>query len=510
MTVSSNLSRRELFELGALGAVLGPAALANAGAAARPPAESARNIIFMVSDGMSLGTLTLADAMSRRVLGRASAWSELLSHRDVTWGLAETSSLDSMVTDSSAASTAWATGSLVFNGAVGLLPDGTPLTTIAELAREAKRRVGLVTTTTITHATPAGFAARCKSRDDEQAIAPQYLGRVDVLMGGGLEFYLAETRADQRDLIEEHRKAGYAFWNTREQVSGPDRPTRVLGLFNKGHLPYSVDHLAQPAMGKRVPTLAEMTRKALQILESAADGFLLQVEGGRVDHAAHNNDAAALLRDQLAFDEAVAAVREFAAQRDDTLVVITTDHGNSNPGLVGMGGEYRRSTQCFERLFEAGGSYEELLRRLRADGGDRPTPDAVRDAVRAHLNISLKAEEAEAVAAALREKYDGVLNRQFAKRLGVLGQALANHTGIGWTGMTHTADFAVVTAFGAGAERFAGVQKNTETFRHLTALLGVSHTNPSMTPEAAQRYLAARPPTGGWRDRAASAAVHWI
>lgn len=507
MANSRGLSRRELFELGALGAFLGTTALGDHGAASQKHAESARNIIFMVSDGMSLGTLTLADALSRRVLGRASTWNQLLCRRDVTWGLAETSSLDSMVTDSSAASSAWATGSLIFNGWVGMLPDGTPLTTIAELAREAKRRVGLVTTTTITHATPAGFAARCKSRDDEQAIAPQYLDRVDVLMGGGAAFFSPETRSDQRDLIDEFRKAGYAFWHTRDPVCGPERPERVLGLFNKGHLPYSIDHLAQPAVAKRVPSLAEMTRKALQVLGASPGGFLLQVEGGRVDHAAHNNDAAALLRDQIAFDDAIAAVCEYAAERDDTLVVITTDHGNSNPGLVGMGEAYRRSTKCFERLFEAGASYEELLRRLKAEAGDRPTPKTVSDVVRAHLNISLAASEAEAVAEAMRDKYDRVLNRQFAKQLGVLGQALVNHTGIGWTGMTHTADFAVVTAFGAGAERFAGVQKNVDAFRHLTALLGVSHTNPSMSPESARRYLAARPAP---LDRVVSEPVHWV
>jgi alkaline phosphatase len=123
-------------------------------------------------------------------------------------------------------------------------------------------------------------------------------------------------------------------------VSGA-RPQKVLGLFYDSHLPYTIDHIHSDALKRTVPTLAEMTRKALEILGDAPNGFLLQVEGGRVDHAAHANDAASIMWDQLAFDDAVEVVYEFVAKRDDTLMIVTSDHGNANPGLNGMGRRVR-------------------------------------------------------------------------------------------------------------------------------------------------------------------------
>src|SRR4029434_4694557 len=116
-------------------------------------------------------------------------------------------------------------------------------------------------------------------------------------------------------------------------LNQPAADARVLGLFWSDHLPYTIDRNREPAMQSRVPTLAEMTSSALQNLSHSPDGFLLQVEGGRVDHAAHDNDAASMLHDQLAFDDAIGVALEFAKEHGDTLVIITTDHGTGNPGL---------------------------------------------------------------------------------------------------------------------------------------------------------------------------------
>lgn len=517
MSGPSNITRRDLLRgvaaaavpalagIGAAGASTagGLAATAAAVGAGRSGlADPPRNVIFMVADGLSLGALSLLKPFAERARnGQGALWSGLLSDTTIAHGHLDMHSLNSLVTDSSAASSAWGSGSLIFNDAVNYLPDGTPLVPIAELVQRAGRRVGLVTTTTVTHATPAGFASCQKSRDDEREIAPQYLNRVDVVLGGGREFFVPELRPDRRDLVAEFRGAGYGVWTRRDDLLGGDRPARVLGVFGSGHLPFTIDRDRSDSLQSGVPTLAEMTRAALEILGTGEPGFLLQVEGGRVDHAAHSNDAAAMMWDLLAFDDALRVAREFALGGGDTLVVVTTDHGNANPGLNGMGSGYARSTESFERLLLARASYPVLFKEIAKGvlSGAAPPTDRVREVCRELLQIELRSEEARAVAASLGGLGTRPLNRQFREPVGVLGQVLSNHTGIGWSGTTHTADLAPLLAFGPGQDRFVGLRPATEVFESLTGFFGIRHVNPRLTPEAARKFSAA-----------AGGRVHWV
>ncbi|MEY4244695.1 MAG: hypothetical protein RLZZ245_2280, partial [Verrucomicrobiota bacterium] len=142
------------------------------------PTRKVRGVVFMVSDGMSPGVLTLADAYSKLTRGRGTQWWELMNRPQASRGLMDTASANSMVTDSAAASTAWGGGQRVNNGAINVDPSGKPLSPIAEILKKKQVRIGLVSTATITHATPAGFAASVAKRNDEDEIAPQYLDRV--------------------------------------------------------------------------------------------------------------------------------------------------------------------------------------------------------------------------------------------------------------------------------------------------------------------------------------------
>jgi alkaline phosphatase len=488
---SSDLSRRELLQVGAAALVGGGLLFREASAQMRARSTHVKNIIFMVSDGMSMGVPSMAEPFSLMARGKGTRWFQLLQDPEAVVGLFETRSLDSLVTDSSAASSAWGSGSRVFNGAVNVLPDGTKLTPIAHLMKRAGKRVGLVTTTTITHATPAGFAAMHPSRDDEQTIATQYLDVVDVMLGGGRRFFDAAQRADKRDLIAEYRQKGYTFWEKREQVTGRDRPEKVLGLFWAGHVPFTIDHKSDLQVWAQVPTLAEMSRAALEILSRSPKGFLLQIEGGRVDHAAHANDPAAILWDQLAFDDAVAVAVDFVRRHPDTLLIITSDHGNSNPGLNGMGEEYRDSTKCLERVTQAKGSYVAIQELLKKAG--TPTPDKVREAVHEVTGVEISRDEAEVIANVAAGKPAPTLNRAHANLTGVMGEVLSNYFGIAWIGTQHTSDWTLVTALGAGKEMFAGIQPHKEAFHRMLKLSGISFRNPEMTPEQAKRYLARAP-----------------
>jgi len=300
-------SRRAFFRRAGLvtaSAAAVPALVRSAQAAATAPGARPRHIIQLVSDGTSSGTWTLADHFSTLTRGRGLRFFELLGQPGVSATSVNMRSLNSLVTDSAAASSSWGCGSRVVNGALNCLPDGRPLRTLYSLFAEIGWKRGLVTTTEITHATPAGFATNATARGSANDIAVQYLERkVEVLLGGGSTFFDPAKRKDKRDLRAEFRAAGYTVMERAGELDQAPLDRPWLGTFYPSHLPYTLDWRSDRKLRERVPSLAAMTRRALTKLERA-DHFILQVEGGRVDHAAHANDITAAVHDLIAFDEA--------------------------------------------------------------------------------------------------------------------------------------------------------------------------------------------------------------
>jgi alkaline phosphatase len=438
-----------------------------------PPPRSGkvRGVVFMVSDGMSHGVLQLAESYSHITRKRGTGWWRLFNDPAAARGLMDTASANSLVTDSAAASSAWGGGQRVNNGAINTSPQGKAIQPIAAVLKKSApaTRIGLVTTATVTHATPAGFAASVAKRADENDIAIQYLERVDVILGGGSGFFDAAKRPDKRDLRGDFAKAGYQDVSNRGQLLAA-KDIKLLGTFSRGHLPYSIDRDHDAKLAARVPTLAEMTDAALSRFLEDGNPFLLQVEGARIDHAAHLNDIGALLTDQLAFDDAVAKALALTAGRDDILIVVTSDHGNANPGLNGMGMGYAESTQRFQRITRFKASYERIFADWnKLKGGDVPQLTAL---VENALGLVLRKEEAAALHDILSSRDVVEWNHLLAKPEGLLGQFTGNHTAIGWTGTTHTADTTLVSAIGPQAARFSGIVKNTAVFNHFVELLG--------------------------------------
>ncbi|MCO5295410.1 MAG: alkaline phosphatase [Fimbriimonadaceae bacterium] len=475
------VTRREILLGGATAwgaAALSPLSLAQA----RSP-KRARNVIFCVSDGMSAGVPTMVDHLSLTNRGRNSYWGWLMQQPFATNGLQDTRSLNSLVTDSSAASSAWGSGRHIWNGQVNMFPDGTKLATLAQLLHDKGVRVGLASTATITHATPAGFAVNCMSRDDEAAIAERYLAdeAVDVLLGGGARFFDASSRKDKRDLTGEFARLGFEVCRSRGELLSSTNQ-RLLGLFASGHVPYTVDRQNSPQLNATVPTLAEMTGIAIDRLSSGSDGFVLQVEGARIDHGAHSNDLAAALYDQMEFEEAVKIAVDFAQKDGQTLVVVTSDHGNGNPGLNGAGAEYIDSTAGLLLVNNMRASYGELFAKIP----QRFTATQLQDAVKEWLGIELTAAEADAVVAAgggASPFKESIFYRSLNATLAVI---LGNHTKVTWTSTNHTSDHVLVTAIGPGREAFAGLTQNTSMFDIILAAKGLKHSNPTMTFEQAK------------------------
>jgi alkaline phosphatase len=227
-----------------------------------------------------------------------------------------TYSASSSITDSAAAMTAIATGFKVNNGVISIAypGDGSELETLLEYFRDIGKSTGLVTTTYITHATPACFGAHEANRASLLEIATDYLNqtRPNVLFGGG----------DNGISISSAEHAGYTVVTDRAEMQSldPDNITMVSGQFGNTHLPYEYDGLGS------LPHLSEMTLKALEILGNNPDGFFLMVEGGRIDHAGHANDTVRNVIETVEFSNAVEVAVDWAQEHLDTLIIVTADH----------------------------------------------------------------------------------------------------------------------------------------------------------------------------------------
>jgi alkaline phosphatase len=227
-----------------------------------------------------------------------------------------TQSADSLITDSAAAATAIAAGNKTNNGFLSITPDLQILKTILEYAHEANLSTGLVTTTEITHATPAAFASHDSSRGDTTSISAQYVDNqsVDIFMGGGKNRFTANQ-------ITTMISNGYSLLEDRDSLLSTNA-TKIFGIFSvAGHLPYELDRNRT-----FTPSLAEMTTKSLSILSKNSAGFFLMVEGGKIDHAGHANNKVDNVLETIEFDEAVAVAKEFAEQHKNTLLIVTADH----------------------------------------------------------------------------------------------------------------------------------------------------------------------------------------
>lgn len=477
-----SLTRRDLLTLGATGLATAACGLPSSGQSSTGT-KRPKNIIFCVCDGMAASVPTMVDHFQERLYGKGSYWRWLMNQPFVVNGLQDTRSLNSLVTDSSAASSAWGSGRLIWNGMVNMFPDGTKLRTLTSLLQEAGMRTGLVTTATITHATPAGFAVCCVQRDLEAQIATEYLtSGVHVLLGGGDRFFSAEKRPDKKDLYREFQSRGYAVLRDRDQVLQAG-DGKLLGIFANGHLPYTVDRDNDVALQRSTPTLAQMATTAIRNLDNPG-GFLLQIEGARVDHGGHSNDLAAMLYDQIAFEEAVKVAVDFALEDGETLVIVTADHATGGVALNGAGDEYIESTAGLESVAKMKSSYERLIPKL----GVKPAASRVQDVVEADLAVKLTNEEAQAVVDAMDRRSPFRLSQFKGNLQATLAMVLGNHSKVGFTSTNHTSDHVMVTALGPGKERCGGLIQNTRFFDVMLASRELTFRNPSMDFADAQRH----------------------
>lgn len=290
-----------------------------------------RIAILMIGDGMGRGQLAGAGLYAHGAAG-SLAIEALPVHGEL-----RSASL-SGITDSAAAATLMATGAWTTNGRLGVDRDLVPVENLVELAHRYGLPSGIVSTSTVNHATPAAFTAHQERRGDYGSIAADQATGVTaaVLLGGGVTDFT--TPAPNRSPLDRLLDRGYATPRTAAELETvvTDGATQIVGLFAPGHLAYTLDRPSDTTE----PTLAQMTTAALTALDASPRGFFLMVEGSRIDMASHGNDAPRALTETIAFDDAVALVRAWAeAHPDDEItLLVTADHETGGLEILGGGG----------------------------------------------------------------------------------------------------------------------------------------------------------------------------
>ncbi|MGB1375801.1 MAG: alkaline phosphatase [Rhodothermales bacterium] len=430
--------------------------------------EQPRNVVFFIADGCGPASFSLARDYQREMEGIPN-----LSFDRFEQGSTITFAEGSRITDSAASATAYACGVKTLNGRIAMTADSQPVETILEMAESAGYNTALVSTARITHATPASFSSHVVNRGMEVEIAEQQLTKdIEILMGGGRQYYTPSEqgggRQDGRDLIEEAESAGYhRAYNRAEMMAIDELP--LIALFTNSHMAYEIDRVEEDE-----PSIAEMTMKSLELLNSAGKPFFIMIEAGRIDHAGHGNDTAAHLWDVIAYDQAWQAAVEFARETGNTLVLATSDHetggltlGAETGGRNGSGYGYD-PTQLASISSSVEAFRNELAERMMNDDVD---PAWFGSTLETRFNIPFSTV-AEPMAGIIAQADTNAAVA--ASRLQwLLVDAMAESARVGWSTGGHTSVNVPIFAFGPGSTQFRGTLDNTEIGIRLQEVLGL-------------------------------------
>lgn len=465
--------------------------------------SKAKGIIFIIGDGWPLGVMKAMNEFMEIKFKEKSNLSSLLKNPYTKILLQNTSSLSSVVTDSAPASVAWATGSKTVNRSLSVLPDGRNLKTIFELAKERGLSCGFVTTTRVTHATPAAWYSHNSNRDEEESIAVDLLNaNLTVAMGGGDRFLSSDKRTDKRDLYEMFKSKGYKIVKTKEElINNVSDENPLLGVFSSSHISYFVDRLNDEKIGKKEPTLPEMTAVALGKLSKNKKGFILHIEAGRIDHACHANDAYSAMMDCYELDKTIGVVMDFINKNPDVLLIVTSDHGNSGYGINGTGPEYNDSTEALMN-YKNKASFEYIIKKMK-----NQEIKTVKEIFENYTQQKISITEAEEIFRYINEKRKVVVNDIWYEPEATMGRILSRSIydydneklikppkerrgNVGFTSTNHTAEDQLVLVYtrkSYGFE-FKNFIDNTELFNLVCKYLGIKHTNPKMNRQDAVTY----------------------
>lgn len=439
-------------------------------------AQQAKYVFYFIGDGMGVNQVQGTELFQGELNGKIAIEPLCFTQFPVST-VATTFSATNGVTDSAAAGTALATGNKTKNGAIGVLKDlETPVNSVAVWAKNSGRRVGIATSVSVDHATPAAFYAHEAGRSSYYNIgADLYATGFDFYAGS--DFMEPDNKKDSnaKNLYKMADEYGYSIARGYKDYTSKSAKADKMILFqteeasskDRSAIPYAIDRTEKDM------TLEEITRSAIDFLsKDLSKGFFLMVEGGKIDWACHSNDGATAFREVQDFDKAIKQAYEFYKQHpDETLIVVTADHETG--GIVLGTGQYKLNLKAIENQKTSESGFTKILNAMRKEYKNNVPWEAVQDALEENFGFWDEIELSEEQEARLKSVYEKTLKGQKAKMekseyaqdeaLAAEAKRIINEIAlIGWTSGGHSAGYVPVFAIGEGSENFSGRLDNTQ------------------------------------------------
>lgn len=439
-------------------------------------AQQAKYVFYFIGDGMGVNQVQGTELFQGELKGEIGI-SPLCFTQFPVSTVATTFSATNGVTDSAAAGTALATGNKTKNGAIGVLKDlETPVNSVAVWAKNSGRRVGIATSVSVDHATPAAFYAHEAGRSSYYNIGAD-LYRAGFDFYAGSDFVEPENKKDKnaKNLYKMADEYGYCIARGyNEYTKKSDKADKMI-LFqskeasekDRSAIPYAIDRTEKDL------SLEDITRSAIDFLsKDMSKGFFLMVEGGKIDWACHSNDAATAFREVQDFDNAIKIAYEFYKQHpDETLIVVTADHETG--GIVLGTGQYKLNLKALESQEMSESGFTKVLNAMRKKYKNNVPWEAVKESLEENFGFWDEIKLTEKQEERLLSVYEKTLKGQKAKMekseyaqdeaLAAEAKRIISETAlIGWTSGGHSAGYVPVFAIGAGAGNFSGRLDNTQ------------------------------------------------
>lgn len=450
----------------------------------REKVNPTKNVILMIPDGTSIGVYS------------AARWYQIYNKLggdrlavDPYWcGTVKTYNSNAPIGDSAPTTSAYMTGYLSQAGNVAIYPEVDsvhdihpvdaskafqPLTTVLEAAKyELNKSTGLVVTVQFCHATPADCSAHHYNRGKYNYIASQQVGnKVDVVMGSGNHYMTEEL---EKELEAQGTKVLRDDMKSFREFDGNQN---VWALFDKKNFPYDMDRDPE-----KIPSLSEMTEKAISRLSKDKNGFFLMVEGSQVDYAAHSNDAIAMMTEYLAFDRAVQVAIDFAKENKETTVVILSDHGNSG-FTIGEYGFKNYARRGLDDVFGNVSKYKASARELE-NILLKSKPEDFRKVVKEYTDIDITDKELESLLMSKNYKEGDYMNVSNSINLSSsLTKIMNRRTFFGFSTGGHTGEDVLLAAYHPDGHVPMGMNTNIEFNKYLCDVVGLQRPLDDITEE---------------------------
>ena len=469
-------------------------------AAMAEDAAAPKYVFMFIGDGMGNPQVTATQYYLGSIENPDSAFpvpADLSFTRFPSLGMVTTYDASSFCPDSASTATSMASGEKTLSGVINYdVTLTTPFKLITEYAKEAGKKIGVISSVSVDHATPAAYYAKQPSRNDYYEIAVQGItgSTLDYLAGGGFKKPTGANK-DQTDIMELAQSNGWTCTESREEVLALTADSgRVLAinpvLQDSKAIHYEIDRERLTAEGEEILSLADFVEAGIRVLDNE-NGFFMMCEGGKIDWSGHANDAATSIHETLALSDAVQVAVDFAAQHpDETLIIVTADHetGGMTIGFATTAYDTHftyltRQTISFTdfdgviaQLRDKQASFEESMAEVEkyygltmAEGDELSLTAKEVDSLRAAWELSMKPAAEREIGAQEKLLYGGYEPFSMA-----VSHVMNNKAGLSYTSYAHTGLQIPVYAMGVGAERFSGLYDNTDIFLRTMDVMGLS------------------------------------